>query len=368
MLDTIILQIPIDYSAIIDHSQFIPPTRGILNNPNGFCKYVNNPTSKDKEMGIYKPRLTIIKRGNAIYLKIEFSAPKIIFGNNLDEVEETDFNEIVGKLQKTIKDMGVLLWTVSIERANVIAFHPSKNIPLSKGYTSSFVIGELSKISFNQKLDLEKIGFRNNGEALQFYSNRHSVVLYDKINDLNKPAKRAIDKDQINTQLELFESIKRNKRRPEVLRFEIRLSHKDKMKEILEKVKFIESPIFKNIFNKDLCQKIVNLYWDTLFKNNAFLFNINNNPQGILQTILARYPKTKIKTAILLTGLNLLCRDDDGIKGFRNIISNYSPKTSWMMLKDYLKKFEDDIFSKPTHGFIKDIQRSLNSFNKIKIN
>jgi len=29
-----------------------------------------------------------------IILKIEFSAPKVLFNNNLDEIEESDFNKI----------------------------------------------------------------------------------------------------------------------------------------------------------------------------------------------------------------------------------------------------------------------------------
>jgi hypothetical protein len=32
------------------------------------------------------------------------------------------------------------------------------------------------------------------------------------------------------------------------------------------------------------------------------------------------------------------------------------------MLKNYLRKFEDEIFAQPAHGFIKDIQRSLDLF------
>jgi len=38
------------------------------------------------------------------------------------------------------------------------------------------------------------------------------------------------------------------------------------------------------------------------------------------------------------------------------------------MLNNYLKKFEDDIFIKPTHGFIKDIEASLDNFEPFRIN
>lgn len=366
MLDTVILQIPIEYPAIIDHSQFKPSTRSIADNPASFFKYTNNPKKADRENRAYKPRLTIIKRGKKIYLKVEFSVPKLLFNNNLDEVGETDFDRVTSKLQKIIKEMGVMLWNYQIEDAEVISFHPSKNILLSKGYTSSFAIRELSKINLNQKLDLEKVSFRNNGEALQFYANRHSLVLYDKINDLNKPSKRAIDKDQTKPQLDLFEHIKKEKRSLEVLRLEIRLSHKKKMIEVLNKVSFTDAPLFKSIFRKDLCQKILKLYWNDFFGKNLFLFSINNNPQMILQKILMKYPKTNIRTAVMLVGLNVLCKDDEGIRGFRSIAKNYKPKFNWVILNNYLKKFEDDIFNQSVHGFIKDIERSLVEFRPFK--
>ena len=367
MIDTIILQIPIDYSAIIDHSQFRPSTKGILDNPANFYKYTNNPKKADKERCIYKPKLTMIKRGKKIYLKIEFSASKLLFGNNLEEVEESDFEKIVNKLQKRIKEMGVILWTHEIEKAEVIAFHPSKNISLSKGYTSSFAIRELSKVKLNQKLDLEKVSFRNTGEPLQLYSNRHSFVLYDKINDLNKPAKRAIDKDQTKQQIDLFEYIKKQKRNLEVLKMEVRLNHKRKMIEVLEKVGFTDTPLFKNIFKKDLCKKIVNLYWEKFFGKDRFLFGIINSPQKILQAILIKRPKTKIKTAIFLMGLILLCKDKEGIRGLRSITKNYRRKNNWGILRKYLKKWENEILTVPLHGFIKDIQRAVNEFKAFKL-
>jgi len=367
MLDTIILQIPIQFSAITDPNKFNPNARQ-LEVYRGFGKCTNNPTAEDRRKGIYKPKLTLIKRGEMIYLKIEFSAPKLLFGNNLDEVEEKDFGEMITRLQSVVKEMGVLLWTHQIEKAKVIGFHPSKNIVLTNGYTSSFAIRELSKINFNQKMDLERVGFRNEGEAIQIYAICHSVVFYDKINDLMKPPKRAIDEDQTKRQIELFDYIKKEKKGLEVLRIEVRLSDSDKMKEILKEVGFEEEPKPKNIFKKDLCQKIVKLYWEKLFKGNMFLFSVNNNPQMILQKILMKYPKTNIRTAVMLVGLYQLCKDEEGIRGFRSIAKNYKPKFNWVRLNNYLRKFEDEVFTQPTHGFIKDIEESLDNFEAFRLN
>ncbi len=362
MIDTIILQIPIDYSIITDHDKFKPSTKNILKQI-GFFKYINNQKIKDT----YTPRLTIIKRGYKIYLKVEFSIPKLLFGNNLDEVENNDFEKITSKLRKIIKEMGVKLWSHQVEKAEVTSFHPSKNIPLTKGYTASFAIRELSKINLHQKLDLERVSFRNDGESLQFYSNRHSLVMYDKINDLTKPSKRAIDKDQLKSQIDLFKYIKTKEKNLEVLRIEIRLSHRTKMKEILKEINFTEESIFKNIFKQDVCQKTLNLYWNKFFGKDKFIFSAINKPQSILQLILIKYPRTKPRKAIFLMGLHLLCKDEQGIRGLRSILQRHKQKGSWIRFRNFLKKFEDEIFTKSTHGFITDIERSLTNFNKFRL-
>ena len=367
MLDTVILEPKIDIACITDFSKFRTTKETIMRCFSGFTQWKNNPSKEDWNTGIYKPRLTLNKRGRKFYLKIEFSAPKLLFGNNLEELEENDFDEVIERLRKTILEMGVMLWSYQIENAKVISFHPSKNMPLSKGYTSSFAIRELPKINLNQKYDITRVVYRNNGEELQIYSNRNSCVFYDKINDLDKPAKRATDKDQTLQQFSLFEQIKKEKINLEILRMEVRLSERKKMNEILEKLGYSQNPKFKDIFKKDICQRIVKLYWNDFFNKDQFLFSVNNNPQKALHLILQKYPKTKPKTAVLLVGLNLLCKDDEGIRGLRSILQNYSPKSGWTPLKNYLKKFEDNIFKQPQHGFIKDIEKAITEFESFKL-
>ena len=119
MLDTIILQIPLNKCSIADsdYRKFGATKDQIFNTFLGFKKWENNPTAQDKKDGIYKPRLTLIKRGGAFVIKIEFSAPKMIFNNNLDELEETDFDSVVKTLRERIRSMGVLVWSKDIEEA-----------------------------------------------------------------------------------------------------------------------------------------------------------------------------------------------------------------------------------------------------------
>jgi hypothetical protein len=226
----------------------------MLENKLPYFKYVNNPMAYDKSLKIYKPKMTIYKRGAKYDLVIEFSAPKVLFNNNVDELEDKDFDEVLKKLKEKLFAMGVKIDLNIIKYGEVLSFHPSKNIPLGKGYTSTFAIRELAKIDISQKIDISKIKFKNNGEELQFYTNSHSFVFYDKVADLENPKNRAVDKQQTKYQKSLFEYLK-EKQRIELLRMEIRLSKKVKMNEILEEVGYSPNPYSRIFLKKTYAEK-----------------------------------------------------------------------------------------------------------------
>jgi len=366
MIDTIILEIKLN-CLVIDYSRFKTSKEVVNNNPYSFCKWTNNPTAKDKEDGIYKPKLTLIRRGGERLLKIEFSAPKLIFKNNIDELTEEGFPLVVETLRQRMKEMGVMVFSQSIETADVISFHPSKNIKLNNGFTSTFAIRELSKVDISQKFDIDIKDYRNCGLALQFYTRLYAICIYDKINDYLKPKRRAIDKDQMRKQRDIFEVIKKIDPFLEILRIEVRLVGKKKINGLLPLLGFNKNPNFKDIFKKDLCQKIVNNCWEQIFDNNLFIFTPNDNPQKVLESVLVNNPRIRTIKAISITGLALLAKDKEGIRGLRQIIDSHKPKkTNWQAVKRYLRGLDKKIDVKPL-VFIKDIEDSLNDFNPMKI-
>ena len=337
-----------------------------------FEKFIKNPSAADKNKGIYMPRLTGINMriagGTKSFLKIEFSVPKLLYQNNLREITDDDFPEIVSILQKKLTDMGAITSRQEIENAAISAFHPSKNIVLSDGYTASFIIKELHKISLNKKFDLNKTDFRNDGRSLQGYTQSHSIVFYDKIADLNQNKKRAVDKDQPPRQLSLFGEIKKRNPALEILRMEIRLCRKQKLNSIMQNLGFAKNPTFKDIVKKDVCQKIIQFYWETLVVNeNLFLFELTNKPSQLLKNILRKHQKIKLKQAIYLTGLNLLCKDDEGIRGLRENAYKSLPNHNWNRTCADIKLLNNISDKQNTHGWIKQIEDAITEFQPIKI-
>lgn len=367
MLDTVILTIPRG-SYRLRPEAFTPNANILKMAGNYLVKCVNNPTASDKKEGTYKPRLTLMKRmtrnGSEIPLKIEFSVAKMLYGNNVEEVEEKDFEKVVSALHEAMLEMQVYVSHENLRNAKVSAFHPAKNIELAKGYTSSFVITELHKIDVSKKMDLNRDSFRNSGHSLQFYTNSHSLVVYDKVQDLKKPDKRAMDKDQNSVQMSLFDTLTK-KEKKEVLRIEARLAKKVKMNATLKTLGFATDPTFKDVFKKDLCQKVLLNYWDELITSkNLFLFDVESNPKKTLDTIFKNKPDIKPKDALYLVGLRVLSKE--GIRDTRSVIERYATPRTWYRIAEDLK-FLDDISGKTYHGWVKQIKDALDAFKPYRL-
>ena len=152
--------------------------------------------------------------------------------NNLDELTDEDFPEVIKKLQERLETMGVIVSKTVLQEASVSSVHFSKNIVLKDGYTVTHLISEINKVNLRKSFDFAKTRFINDGQSLYAHATSHQFVIYDKIADLNKDKKRAIDKDQTQYQRNLFYGLGKEEKK-EIIRFEIRLSQKQKMNKVL---------------------------------------------------------------------------------------------------------------------------------------
>src|SRR5579863_8182160 len=103
MIDTIVLLVTQDLFEITNPDLFTPSACWILNN-NHLLRGISskqNPTKKELAQAVYKPRLTLLRRPSTsstpyyakaskgkptTLLKIELSLPKLLFGNNFEEL------------------------------------------------------------------------------------------------------------------------------------------------------------------------------------------------------------------------------------------------------------------------------------------
>ena len=152
MLDTVVLTLARPRFEIIEPERFSPSANVLLLPPvgsRGKFTCVQNPIKADLQIGCYLPRLTLVGRihsnGFVVTLRIEFSVPKLILGNNFDELEPRDFADVLDVLYETLIGMGIKVSRDVLRKAPVSAIHYSKNIAF-RNYHNLFDGDELSWI------------------------------------------------------------------------------------------------------------------------------------------------------------------------------------------------------------------------------
>jgi len=206
--------------------------------------FVNNPTKEEKARGEYRPRMTVkaCMAGGRLQnlLRVEFSAPKMLYGNNLQELTETDLPRLVKLLKATIKAAGVFIPIRKIRRARVSAIHYSKNFILTDGTLPSMYLAELKRCDVPIRLNDTQSHYQNGGHGLKFRCNSYEIAFYDKISDLAQAKispKRTVEGDDNLLQRGLYEHIEAvrcsGSNPYEVLRYEVRINKRQKLRSML---------------------------------------------------------------------------------------------------------------------------------------
>lgn len=375
MLDTIVLTLSSGMYYIKDPDMFEPSANLILGNNSslgsrGYIPAKQNPTKNELKAGVYKPRLTLTNRYNytkrvrEATLKIELSLPKLLYGNNFDELTQTDFEPVTEKLRKVLQTMGVMVFRTLLENAPVSAIHYSKNIPLTDGSTPHYIIGKIKEANIKMSLDVNQTDYRNEGYSYKWHSNSYEVAFYDKIKDLEtavKSEKRAIENNNA-IQLGLFEPLQERKRL-EVLRMEVRLNKRQKIKQLFTTLGITEDITYKNVFNTAVSQKVLLYYLDEVESNRLPLFDYKPaNPKALLAELIVQNPKLKLKRIMQIYGLKQVF-DTVNPRELRTMFSNQSQR-SWYRLIAEAKAIK----LPPTQSPLKVIREHLNTFEPLKLN
>ncbi len=364
MIDTICLLIPKDKMLYLSGVS----SWELYSKTDQYEKFVRNPSKAEKDTGDYYPRLTGYKRqfSQEANVRIEFSVPKLLYLNNLDELEDKDFPKVIGTLQKRLRTMGVVVPDTLLKNASVSAVHFSKNIKLEDGYTASHLISEMNKVNLRKSFDFARSRYINDGQSLYAHATTHQLVIYDKIADLGKDKKRAIDKDQSLYQRSLFEVLGK-KELLEIIRFEIRLSQKQKLNSVLEALDYPKNPSFKDVFSKELSKKVVTSYWTKLIKErNLGLFSISLSVKDILQSLFLADKKLKPRQGIYLLGLFVLAKDENGLRQLRTIISKRSHDRTWYRIARDMKVASEHLTKNRLRDWVSQIDQKLTEFKAFK--
>lgn len=377
MIDTVILTIPKNNFKILRPSEFSERCIGIFNPPyrkGSFVKDVRNPTKAEKESGKYYPRLTLIKAlrrgGFSVFLKVEFSASKLLFGNNFDELEETDFYAVCKTLEKRLEEMGIILLGYNtLENCSVSGVHYSKNIALTDYSTPYSITKELKKCDISKLKDVNQTDFRNEGHVFKYRTNSKEIVFYDKRKDLEIAKiseKRAEEKDYYG-QLNLFSMVK-PKSPFEVIRLEIRLNTPATVRKQLAQleINLTDRLTFRELFNESISKRV--LLEEINYLNTRYLDILlmqENRPEDVVTSLRKCNPHLSYGKILMFTAAKVLL-ESVGVREFREITKSFG-YSNWYRLNKEIRELNlDQISLKATNPFV-ILNTKIGEFKPLKM-
>ena len=177
-----------------------------------------------------------------------------------------------------LERMGVIVTEEVLSQAPVSAIHYSKNIVLTDGSIPYSYIKKIKEANSSLLLDSNQTDYRNDGHCYKWHCNAYEVLFYDKIRDLEKAkcsSKRAIERDN-EAQLNICDTFN-SRHMWEILRMEVRLNKRQKIKELFKKLNIRSDLTFKKMLKPAISKKILLYYLDEIDKKRLPLLDFKKN-------------------------------------------------------------------------------------------
>lgn len=361
MIDTVAITLRGKQFEIRDSSGF----QRTIRSKDGIYKAFYNPDLKKEG---YRPKLDYSEMFGRKDLRVEFSAGKLLFGNNFDEPENKDFESIVQKIYSFLTEFGVAVYTADIRQADVSAIHYSKNIILTDHTSSKMILSELVKIDLTKWLEVETRDYQHDGHALYYSapSKKFMIVFYDKIKELEKAKiteKSRVEKDE-SIQMSLLDNFA--KMRPfEVLRMEIRFGERRKLRQVLKRLDISTDQTFEKLFDRSISKVILQDYWQVIDDGAKYLSIDTRDESRLQERILLLNPNIKPMMALAICS-TMKQISESGIRNFRNRMKPVMNDRYWYDWKKIVGERVDGLQGKNFLS-INQIGKQLAEFEPVKL-
>jgi len=281
----------------------------------------------------YLPKIEVFEtlnkdRDAVVYiLKAEFSVPKLLYGNSLQEVSDMDLEKTLYTFRRALGDVGIVIESETIANARVAAVHFCKNVPLPEDIRLQDILTELARTDISKVVDITKKEFKHGGQLLHIYSGTREWVFYDKVADAMRPKVKRKDKGRMGRERSIIERYDLENR--EVFRYEHRIKKAQTVWHDVNAALGRDAKkvvLFRDLFEPALCKTIVLNTWRALIQRpeNQLALIGPTDGLGLLQHISAAARKqgkvNSMNQTFISYGLACAIRDH-GAKEVRRVVS-----------------------------------------------
>ncbi len=270
--------------------------------------------------------LTKGRDGVQYILKLEFSVPKLLYGNSLQEIVEGDKETVFLRLKSCLANVGITIEIRDISEARVSGVHFCKNELLPTTIRMQEILNELELVDISKVVDITRTKFKKGGGVLNVYWGVIEQCFYEKVSDALRPKNKRSDKGRIDYEREIIKRC--NLQDCEVFRYEYRVKKTQTVMREINAVLGREPKTFvsfSDLFTPGLFKKMILKSWRGLIQrpeNQLALIGSKDN-LGLFLHILAQAKKLpkqhSMNRALISYGLARAIRDH-GAKEVRRAI------------------------------------------------
>ena len=377
MIDTIKIRLPLKDGPYKNDDEFYPtPLREIMYfSSQTHIATIFNPGKKLANNTKYTPTYIGEKilanngLGAGYYLGVEVSLPKLMFGNNVEELSpgKDSLKSIVSALRKAInRDVGLKYTEEEILSSGVAKLHIGKNFQFDDPGAPTVIVNAIRKSRADRICDNNETKYENNGYSFRFHTNKRETIYYDKKSDLLqslKSPKRAIDNTTTDDIREedspIHELLSDNF--SGVLRLEVRLNDRKHIRKAFPPIS--DDLSFKNVFLNANIMQCLQEEWQKTTNNVSMIQLGRNDVLSIFEAIAAdRFSnnyslRDSLAIAAAADIINAMSLDY-----LRRLVEKYYGKTEWNRLKKKLINPESRHSS-----YFKKVEKELQEYHPIRL-
>ncbi len=332
-IDTVTLLFQANQFALLEPARFTPNATNILKATNydlGRGAYMPakcNPFKKDNQTFGYLPYLTLYVgvRGGGLGkgLRVQFSVPKLLRGNNFDELDEADFEAICQRILDGLAYYKVRIWggLETVKNAQCQVVHYSKNFVLPHTMTSNEVLREIRKCDVNAWKATSDDKYSDGGHGYKTHTKYHELAFYDKMIEYFKGKRGQPHYDDDNQlAFDLFSDVPR-KQLPEVFRMEVRLGNPRTIKAALKNARLPPDDItFQTLFRADYSQQVLQWQLDDYYSRYPKIVSADvENELELLSDLFVQNPDRHMSTIMAAIGLYTLNKQS-GMRELKDVV------------------------------------------------
>ena len=314
------------------------------------------------------PRIKLIRSvragGYSTRLYVEFSAPKILFNNNFDELADSDFESLCKQLSKGLRRLGIAVDKEVIKTAQVNTIHYSKNIILTDGRLAKMLVRELAKTNVSTRRQTKSRTYGNDGEAMYFHTNKWAFVAYDKLAEFrrSKTSSKGLFEKDYYCQLSLFDEY--TPPSPfEVIRLEARYADRKTIKSNFHRagISYTDELTFNELYLEQTAKAMLLYELGQLETTTPDILLTERNLERFVADLVANNPNVQKGTLVHAIGLKTIL-EQFGSRGARSMLDANS--SQWSRLVGRTQNLD---LTRKEHDGITTIHQSIEAFRRIKL-